>query len=70
MVMLYDIPDEIFIIGSGAVGVELAVILNYVGTKVTLEEKADRILPMWDGEISSQMYIYSIGSSHGRENRG
>lgn len=58
MVTLNDLPKEISIMGSGTLGVELAVILQSLGVKVYIIEKADRLLPAWDEEISLQMKNY------------
>lgn len=50
--MLSDIPANLLIIGGGAIGVEFASIYNKLGSKVTLVEAMDRILPFADGEVS------------------
>lgn len=46
------LPSEITIIGGGKRGVEYASFFNAFGTKVTLIERTDRILPKMDREIS------------------
>jgi len=45
-------PDSLIIIGSGAIGMEFAYVYNTFGTKVTIIEMLDRILPVEDEEIS------------------
>ena len=45
-------PESIIIIGSGAIGMEFAYVYNAFGTKVTVIEMLDRILPVEDEEIS------------------
>jgi len=50
--MLSNIPANLLIIGGGAIGVEFASIYNKLGSKVTLVEAMDRILPFADGEVS------------------
>ena len=45
-------PDSLIIIGSGAIGMEFAYVYNAFGTKVTIIEMLDRILPIEDEEIS------------------
>jgi len=45
-------PDSLIIIGSGAIGMEIAYVYNAFGTKVTIIEMLDRILPVEDEEIS------------------
>lgn len=46
------IPKEVTIIGGGVIGIEFAYFLNSIGTKVTVVEFLDRILPMVDAEIT------------------
>jgi dihydrolipoamide dehydrogenase len=45
-------PDSLIIIGSGAIGMEFASVYRAFGTKVTIIEMLDRILPVEDAEIS------------------
>lgn len=47
-----EIPQNILIVGAGAIGCEFAWIFNLLGSKVTLIELMPRVLPMEDGEIS------------------
>jgi NAD(P) transhydrogenase len=49
------IPQDLFIVGGGAVGVEYATIFAALGVRVTLSDMADRLLPMMDGELSRLM---------------
>lgn len=46
-------PKSIAIIGAGAIGVEFAYFLNTLGTKTTLIEVMDRLVPVEDHEISA-----------------
>ncbi len=46
-------PASLAIIGAGAIGVEFAYFYATLGTKVTLIEMMDHILPLEDDEISS-----------------
>lgn len=55
---LQELPTTISIIGAGALGVELAVILSALDVKVTLVEKEARILPGWDRDISHALGVY------------
>ena len=48
-------PKSIIIIGSGAIGVEFAYFYNSMGSKVTLIEYQDRVVPIEDHEISKQL---------------
>ncbi|MBL9117070.1 MAG: dihydrolipoyl dehydrogenase [Verrucomicrobiaceae bacterium] len=45
-------PKEILIVGAGAIGIEFAYFFNAYGTKVTVIEMQDRILPVEDDEVS------------------
>ncbi|AYV54773.1 dihydrolipoyl dehydrogenase [Leptospira kmetyi] len=47
------IPESLLIVGAGAIGVEFADFYAAMGTKVTLVEMLDQILPVEDREISS-----------------
>ncbi|MCC5835967.1 MAG: dihydrolipoyl dehydrogenase [Opitutales bacterium] len=46
-------PKSIAIIGGGAIGVEFAYFLNTLGTKTTIVEVMDRLVPVEDHEISA-----------------
>lgn len=46
------IPASIAIIGGGVIGVEFAYLFNKLGSKVTVLELMDHILPMVDEEVS------------------
>jgi pyruvate/2-oxoglutarate dehydrogenase complex dihydrolipoamide dehydrogenase (E3) component len=48
-------PKSLFIIGAGQVGVEIAQLMAIFGTKVYLAEKASRLLPHQDHEVSTLM---------------
>ena len=47
------IPNQLLIIGSGAIGIEFASIYNALGASVTIAEIQSRILPAEDEDISS-----------------
>lgn len=50
------IPEgDVVVLGGNPVGVKLAYLLNYLGCKVTVLEKSQRILPAFDREISSRL---------------
>ncbi|MCB9220053.1 MAG: dihydrolipoyl dehydrogenase [Ignavibacteriales bacterium] len=53
--ILKEVPKEIIIIGGGAIGVEFAYIYSVFGSKVTIVEMMDRILPIEDSEISETL---------------
>jgi dihydrolipoamide dehydrogenase len=48
-------PESIIVVGSGAIGVEFAYFYNAIGTKVTIVEFLDRIVPVEDEEVSKQL---------------
>jgi dihydrolipoamide dehydrogenase len=48
-------PASMLVIGSGAIGVEFAYFYATMGTKVTIVEFMDRILPVEDEEISKTL---------------
>ncbi|WP_028297125.1 dihydrolipoyl dehydrogenase [Olivibacter sitiensis] len=48
-------PKSLVVVGSGAIGVEFAYFYNSIGTKVTVVEYLDRIVPVEDTDISKQL---------------
>jgi len=46
-------PASMVIVGSGAIGMEFAYFYNAFGTKVTVVEMMDRILPVEDDDVSA-----------------
>lgn len=48
-------PKELIVIGAGAIGVEFAYFYNVIGTKVTIIEMLDNILPIEDKEVSQTL---------------
>jgi len=48
-------PESLFIVGAGAIGMEFADVYSAYGTKVTIVEALDRILPLEDAEVSTFM---------------
>ena len=47
-----EMPTELLVIGSGAIGIEFASFYNDLGCKVTVVEMLDRIIPVEDAEVS------------------
>ncbi len=45
-------PKSLIVVGSGAIGIEFASFYNALGSKVTVVEVMDRILPVEDEEVS------------------
>ena len=52
---LNDIPKQLLIIGAGAVGLEFATIYSRLGSKVTVVEMMEQIIPGIDREIARHM---------------
>ncbi|AYD41408.1 dihydrolipoyl dehydrogenase [Clostridium fermenticellae] len=52
---LTEVPKNIAIIGAGAIGLEFATMFNSIGSKITVIEMKDKILPYEDNEISSEL---------------
>ncbi len=50
-----EMPSELLVIGSGAIGIEFASFYNDLGAKVTVVEMLDRIVPVEDAEISAAL---------------
>jgi NAD(P) transhydrogenase len=46
-----SIPDDVVIVGGGAIGVEFATVFAALGVPVTLVNHAERLLPGVDGEL-------------------
>ena len=53
--LLENPPEDLVIIGSGAIGVEFAYYFNEFGTRVHIVEMMDRILPNEDHEVSEEV---------------
>ena len=49
---LEKLPESMVVIGGGVIGLELACAYAAFGTKVTVVEALDHILPMLDGEVT------------------
>ncbi|WP_207422959.1 dihydrolipoyl dehydrogenase [Desertivirga brevis] len=48
-------PKSLVVVGSGAIGIEFAYFYNAMGTKVTVVEFMDRIVPVEDEEVSKHL---------------
>ena len=49
------LPASLVVIGGGPVGCEYASIFTALGVRVTLVDRAERVMPFLDGEASAQM---------------
>lgn len=52
---LDKIPETLAVIGGGVIGLEMASVYSRLGSKVTVVEYLDRILPGMDVEVSKEM---------------
>lgn len=52
---LPTMPDHLVVLGAGAVGVEFASVYKSFGSKVTLVELMDRLVPVEDADISREL---------------
>jgi dihydrolipoamide dehydrogenase len=50
--VLEEVPEHLVVIGAGVIGLELGQVWSRLGSKVTVVEYLDRILPGIDGEIA------------------
>ncbi len=48
-----EMPTELLVIGSGAIGIEFASFYNDMGAKVTVVEMMDRVVPVEDADVST-----------------
>lgn len=49
-----EVPGQLIVIGAGAIGLELGTVWRRLGSKVTVLEYLDRILPGMDAEIAAE----------------
>lgn len=54
-IMTEELPESIIIAGAGAIGVEFAYVMHNYGVKVTIVEFLDRMVPLEDAEISTEL---------------
>ena len=50
-----EMPGELLVIGSGAIGIEFASFYADLGAKVTVVEMLERVVPVEDAEVSGQL---------------
>lgn len=53
--ILDKLPKELIVIGAGAIGIEFAYFYSVLGTKVTIIEMLENILPIEDAEVSQTL---------------
>ncbi len=52
---LQTVPESLLVVGGGPIGVEMAQAFQLLGSRVTLVQKADRLLPRDDAELSHEL---------------
>ncbi len=53
--LLPEVPKSLLIVGAGAIGVEFAYLYQVFGSKITLVEMLDHILPIEDDEVALEL---------------
>ena len=54
-IMTDNLPESVIIAGAGAIGVEFAYVMSNYGVQVTIVEFLDRMVPLEDPEISTEL---------------
>lgn len=54
-ISLPKVPEHMVVIGGGVIGLELGSVWRRLGSKVTVVEYLDRLLPTMDGEVSKEV---------------
>lgn len=54
--LLDERPGALLIVGAGAIGMEFAYLYNAYGTKVTVIEMLERVLPNEDADVSKAVH--------------
>ena len=54
-IMTDSVPESMIIAGAGAIGVEFAYVLANYGTQVTIVEFLDRVVPLEEPEVSTEL---------------
>ncbi|ARJ05234.1 dihydrolipoyl dehydrogenase [Cnuibacter physcomitrellae] len=55
LILTRELPDDIVIIGAGAIGLEFAYVMSAFGVDVTVIEYLDRALPNEDADVSKEV---------------
>lgn len=54
------IPERLAVVGAGVIGCEYTTVFSALGTRVTLVDGRDRLLPFLDGEISEGLRLQMV----------
>jgi dihydrolipoamide dehydrogenase len=52
---LKEVPEHLVILGAGAIGVEFASVFTRLGSRITLVELMDRVLPIEDAAVGEEL---------------
>lgn len=61
---LETLPQSMVVIGGGVIGLELACAYAAFGTKITVVEALDHILPMLDGEVDPPCHAAAAAAGY------
>lgn len=50
---LAEVPDQLAVVGAGYIGLELGIAFAKLGSRVTIVEAQDRILPLYDAKLTA-----------------
>ncbi|RMG26194.1 MAG: dihydrolipoyl dehydrogenase [Bacteroidetes bacterium] len=53
---LTKLPKHLIVIGGGVIGVEMASVFGRLGSKITILEYADRLLPTMDADLGKELH--------------
>ena len=53
--ILTKLPKHMIVIGGGVIGVEMASVFGRLGTKITILEYADKLIPTMDGALGKEL---------------
>lgn len=53
--VLQDVPKQLIVVGSGAIGMEFSYVYNSYGAQVTVIEMLDQLLPLEDPEVAAEV---------------
>lgn len=51
------IPDHLLVVGGGVIGLEMAQVYNALGSKITMVEMADQIIPPADRDLVQPLFL-------------
>lgn len=58
ILQLDKLPESMVVVGAGVIGIEYAAMFAALGTKVTVVERSDRLLPFCDGQIAEALQYH------------